>query len=111
MIYALVSDLFFADRVMRIAQSVQEPVQTFQSPGALRLALESGQPPEMLVVELPMLCDTDLPWLQDIPHVAGFGPHVDRERFAQARELGIKPLWANSALAQRLGPWIQSCRG
>jgi hypothetical protein len=110
MIYALVSDLFFADRVIRIAQAVSEPVQTFSSVGALRVALADGKLPDMLVIELPMLDTGDMEWLRGIPHVAGFGPHVDRERFEAAREQGLKPLWANSAMAQKLGPWIEACR-
>ncbi len=110
MIYALVSDLFFADTVMRVARSVNEPVVTFTDVQALCRAVYQGPVPDMALVELPLWDPALGECLQGVSHVAGYGPHVAQEQFRAARTQGVSPLWANSALVQKLGPWIESCR-
>ncbi|WP_053960080.1 hypothetical protein [Sulfobacillus thermosulfidooxidans] len=106
---ALVSDLFFADRIMQIGQMVNEEVHIYHSREEFKKAVMTEQP-SVAIVELPLLDDRDFTWIAKIPHVAGYGPHVDRDRFAKARTYGIHPLWANSALTQKLGPWLLSLR-
>ncbi|SMC04275.1 hypothetical protein SAMN00768000_1557 [Sulfobacillus thermosulfidooxidans DSM 9293] len=106
---ALVSDLFFADRIIRIGQTVNEDVHVYHSQEEFKSAVMKDHP-SVAIVELPLLDDSDLTWIAKIPHVAGYGPHVDRDRFAKARAYGIHPLWANSALIQKLGPWLLSLR-
>ena len=108
-VVALVADLFFAERVMKIAETVGEDVTMCGTVKELRDYITQERP-DMALVDLSLLGDDDLPWVKEVPHVAGFGPHVDRTRFQSAKAGGIYPLWANSALSQRLGPWIVATR-
>lgn len=72
---ALVSDLFFADRIIRIGQTVNEDVHVYHSQEEFKSAVMKDHP-SVAIVELPLLDDSDLTWIAKIPHVAGYGPHV-----------------------------------
>ncbi len=106
---ALVADLFFADRIIEIGKTVDEAVTICHTSREFQ-SLVNREPPSLAVVDLSLLNEDDLTWVAKIPHVAGFGPHVDHNRFQMARNLGIRDLWANSAMARKLGPWILASR-
>ncbi|HBQ94423.1 MAG: hypothetical protein M1294_10215 [Firmicutes bacterium] len=106
---ALVADLLFVDRITRIGQKVGEEVTTYATIKEFREYV-NREHPDMAVVDLSLLIGNDLSWFDEIPHVSGFGPHVDRQTFQMAKSAGIHPLWANSVLTQRLGPWIAAIR-
>ena len=106
---ALVADLFFAERIMKIGVSVGEDVTICGTIKEFRDFVNQKHP-DLAVVDLSLINSNDLSWFGEIPHVAGFGPHVDRNKFQSAKAGGIWPLWANSHLTQKLGPWIVATR-
>lgn len=39
--------------------------------------------------------------------VAAFGPHVEGQMFLDYRKMGIKEVWPNSKLGEKLRPWLE----
>lgn len=105
MLVALVSDLFFGSKILELAARAGVQARVYDNPGEFVQALAADSADHVLV-ELRQVDDTVLEALPARAHVAGFGPHVERDRFRQARSGGIATLWANSALETRLGPWL-----
>ncbi|MCY0909051.1 MAG: hypothetical protein OWR62_11755 [Sulfobacillus thermotolerans] len=72
--------------------------------------MAQASPPPLVLLDLSIWDQRLSPCLEAVQHIAGFGPHVAREQFQAARAQGIETLWANSALSQKLGPWIVTNR-
>ena len=102
---ALVQDLFFAARVESLAKSSGAAAQITTTPDEFVRWIHEVNPSHVLL-DLTMVSDNILDVVAGVPHVAGFGPHVQREQFLNARQHGIKTLWANSALPDRLPGWL-----
>jgi adenylosuccinate lyase len=105
MMVALVQDLFFAARVESLAKTSGVPAQVTTSPKEFVRWVQEMAPSHVLL-DLNMATDEILAVVASVPQVAGFGPHVQREQFLNARQRGIKTLWANSALPDRLPGWL-----
>ncbi|MHB1953222.1 MAG: hypothetical protein ACYCOU_05690 [Sulfobacillus sp.] len=105
MMVALVQDLFFAARVQALAQGsgVEAKITTSS---AEFLGLLADLQPTHVLLDLSLVTEVILSQVSDVAHVAAFGPHVQREKFLAARRQGIKTLWANSALPERLPAWL-----
>lgn len=105
MCVAFVQDLFFAAKIQDIAKAGGYSLQVAGSPEELAQILGRVTPRHVLL-DLTLVNEEILALVKGVPRVAGFGPHVDRERFASARAGGIRTMWANSALADRLLAWL-----
>ncbi|MCL4319355.1 MAG: hypothetical protein M1596_05650 [Firmicutes bacterium] len=105
MMVALVQDLFFAARVESLAKTSGVSVQVTTTPGEFVHWVQEMDPSHVLL-DLNMATDEILAVVASVPHVAGFGPHVQREQFLNARQHGVRTLWANSALPDRLPGWL-----
>lgn len=103
---ALVEDLFFAMRILELSNQAGVPAKVASTPDEF-LAWLGTENPDFVLVDLRQATEAILKALTEVPHVAGFGPHVDRERFQAARAGGIKTVWANSALDQKLPGWLR----
>lgn len=106
MMVALVEDLFFAARVEALARSAGVEARVVTSVAEFGQFVASEEPSHALL-DLHMVDASVLAIVGTVPHVAGFGPHVQRENFLLARQQGIRTLWANSALPDRLPLWLQ----
>ncbi|MDA8193786.1 MAG: hypothetical protein M0Z53_07305 [Thermaerobacter sp.] len=109
MFVALVADLFFAARIEQIAQQAGVRVRIVGTAADLGQAIVEAHPTHVLL-DLRQTDEAILNLVADVPNVAGFGPHVERDRFQSARAGGVRTVWANSALADRLGPWLLAPR-
>ncbi len=107
MMVALVHDLFFAARIQTLAEASGVAARVVTSVKEFETLVADAEPSHALL-DLEMVDDAVLLIVATVPHVAGFGPHVQRENFLSARQHGIRTLWANSALAERLPSWIQT---
>lgn len=107
MMVALVKDLFFAARVEAIAKISGAQVHVLTNVAELEQIVRERAPSHALL-DLQMVDGLVLEIVRDVPHVAGFGPHVQREHFLSARQHGIRTLWANSALGDRLPAWLKT---
>lgn len=105
MMVALVKDLFFAARVEAIANASGIKAHVVTDVAALEQAVGEWEPSHALL-DLQMVDGSVLEIVRHVPHLAGFGPHVERENFLSARQQGIRTLWANSALENRLPTWL-----
>lgn len=102
---AVVNDLMFQSRIREVAAGLGVEV-SFVRPGALQDALDAHSSTHV-VADLRVLTADDIAAAaaSDVP-VMGFGPHVERERFLNARRQGITHLSANSALDRKLASWL-----
>lgn len=107
MLVAYVDDLFFASKIEDLAKAVGTRVQLTESKVELRQMIDDGLVTHVLL-DLRITDEDVLNCVGGVPNVAGFGPHVERERFSAARQGGVKTVWANSALASRLPGWLQT---
>ncbi len=107
MMVALVKDLFFAARVEAIGKGSDTKVHVVTNVSELEQIVREEAPSHVLL-DLQMVDSAVLLIVRDVPHVAGFGPHVQREHFLSARQRGIRTLWANSALGDRMPAWLQT---
>lgn len=106
MFVAYVDDLFFGSKIEDLAKTVGASVQLTGSKVELRQLIDQGMVTHVLL-DLRITDEEVLNVVGGVPNVAGFGPHVERERFSTARNGGVKTVWANSALANRLPGWLQ----
>ncbi len=106
MMVALVEDLFFAARVEALARASGVEARVVTSVAEFGRLVADNNPSHVLL-DLHMVDPVVLGIVGTVSHVAGFGPHVQRENFLMARQQGIRTLWANSALPDRLPSWLQ----
>jgi hypothetical protein len=105
MMVALVQDLFFAARVESLAKASAISAQVTTTSEEFVSWVQEMEPSHVLL-DLNMVTDEILAVVARVPHVAGFGPHVQREQFLKARQRGVRTLWANSALPDHLPGWL-----
>lgn len=102
---ALVNDLFFESKIREIASQKSYQTIVVNNRHELQNAIEAHNPHRILC-DLRLIDESMSEILRKHSFVAGFGPHVERERFREAREYGVGKLWANSALAEKLSSWL-----
>lgn len=110
MLLVLEDDLFFSERIERVARLRGQAVTTVGDAEDFVSAL-IDQKPAYGLANLGLATDDVL---DALAHHAGqsavFGPHVDGPRFRAARAHGITKAWANSKLVDNLSKWLESSR-
>jgi hypothetical protein len=108
MILLLEDNVMFTMPILELARQHGESVIVAENAGRARDVLAERSDLRGILLDM-RLVDDDL--LQHIPPqvaVAAFGPHVEGASFLAMRQRGVKSVWPNSKLRERLPDWMQA---
>ncbi len=108
MILLLEDNVMFSMPIMELARQHGEPVIVAEHAARAREVLAEQSDLRGVLLDM-RLVDDEL--LQQIPAalaVAAFGPHVEGGSFLAMRQRGIKNVWPNSKLRERLPDWLKA---
>ncbi|MCL8208989.1 MAG: hypothetical protein K6V97_13105 [Actinomycetia bacterium] len=102
---AVVRDLGFQSRILETLAGLDVRVR-FVSPGPTLEAALAAERFDAAVVDLTVADAEVFRALGAVGRVLAFGPHVERERFRQARAAGVARVVANGRLDRVLPRWL-----
>lgn len=72
------------------------------------LSVLGSLPIDAVLMDMRISSDEFIAQVVGVYPVAGFGPHVEGEKFLEFRKYGVKTLWPNSKLRDKLPEWLKS---
>jgi len=108
MILLLEDNVMFSMPVMDIARQHHQEVQIAASAEEV-LPLLAGENFSGILLDMRLITEDLIKAMGPHRQVAAFGPHVDGEKFIQLRHLGIREVWPNSKLREKLPHWLSTC--
>jgi DNA-binding NarL/FixJ family response regulator len=110
--YALVSDLLLRSKVQALADGAALPVRFFGTPDELIDAIEAGDPPRILVVDLSDRAGAGLKLLERIqgtgsPPTLGFYAHTDDAVRKRALALDVTRVVPRSLLVKKFAELVR----